>query len=50
MIPPKPSATVGLGVQTMVEQKNDKQKLVDICFQLVLVATSNEAFCKKTNP
>lgn len=34
----------------MVEWKDDKQKLVDICFQLVLVATSSESFCKKTNP
>ena len=29
--------------------KLNQQKLVDICFELVLVATSNKKFCKKSD-
>ena len=30
-------------------EREDKQKLIDICFELVLVATQNKKFCKKSN-
>lgn len=30
-------------------ERSDEQKLVDICFELVLVATQNKKFCKKSD-
>ena len=30
-------------------ERSDEQKLIDICFELVLVATQNKKFCKKSN-
>lgn len=30
-------------------EKSNEQELVDICFELVLVATQNKKFCKKSN-
>lgn len=30
-------------------EKSNEQKLIDICFELVLVATQNKKFCKKSN-